>query len=78
MTGYARRAVAHESGQRYTGGDPVSPAIDVLNTLGGEMTRFVGPVDVTVQGSLTFDLNRNLQSDKTNAGLGVSVRYRAW
>ena len=78
VTGYARRAVAHESGQRYTGGDPVSPAIDVLNTLGGEMTRFVGPVDVTVQGSLTFDLNRSFQSDKTNAGLGVSVRYRAW
>ncbi|MDO8501422.1 MAG: capsule assembly Wzi family protein [Gemmatimonadaceae bacterium] len=67
VTGYARRVVAHESAEP-----------DVLNTLGGEMTRFVGPVDVTVQGSLTFDLNRNLQSDKTNVGLGVSVRYGAW
>ena len=78
VTGYVRRSVAHETAAVYTTGDRISRAVDALNTLGAEVTRFVGPLDVTRQGSLTSNLNRNFQPDKTNAGLGMSVRYGAW
>ncbi|MDQ3080791.1 MAG: hypothetical protein M3R07_01090 [Gemmatimonadota bacterium] len=78
LTAFVRRAVQHETQGRYVSGPPLRKATDVMNTLGIEVTRFVGNLDITVQPGLTFELNRNLESDQTNAGLAVSVRYSAW
>jgi hypothetical protein len=74
---YFRRAVAHETTQVYKKGDLIPRAVDVLNTLGGDFAQFRGPLEITLGGTLTFDLNRDLISDRTNLGLGISVRH-AW
>jgi hypothetical protein len=74
---FFRRAVAHESAELYDGGEPVRDAVDAVNTLGAEITRFRGAFDVTVNASITLDLNRNLAFDKTNAAFGVVFR-RGW
>lgn len=76
-SGYFRRAVAHERTDTYVTGARLPHAVDVLNTLGGELGRFRGPLEITLSGSLTFDLNRDLIDDRTNLGFGISARH-AW
>ncbi len=74
---YYRRAVAHETAQRYSSGNPDPRAIDVLNTIGGGLSRFYRDFDLNLGGSVTFDLNRNLTDDRTNFSLSTSVS-RQW
>jgi len=74
---YFRRAVAHETTEIYSKGGPIPKAVDVLNTLGGDFAQFRGPLEITLSSSLTFDLNRDLISDRTNLGFGISARH-AW
>ncbi|HEY0242592.1 MAG TPA: capsule assembly Wzi family protein [Gemmatimonadaceae bacterium] len=74
---FFRRAVTHESAEEYAGGDAIRDTPDVMNTLGAEVMRFRGSLDIILNASLTVELNRNLEFDKTNAGVGIVFR-RAW
>ncbi|MEP6506608.1 MAG: capsule assembly Wzi family protein [Gemmatimonadales bacterium] len=73
---YFRRVVQHEKNGELIGIEPgtVKKPVDVLNSLGWEMSRFVGKVDITVKAALTFDLNRYFLSDQTNATVGIAAR----
>ena len=74
---FFRRAVAHESAEEYAGLDPIPHTPDVMNTLGAEITQFRGSFDVTLNASLTVELNRNLAFDTTNGSVGIVFR-RGW
>lgn len=54
--------------------EPLSRPVDVQNSVGAEMTRFVGPFDITGRIVLTSELNRYFLSDKSNANFGLSIR----
>jgi len=54
--------------------EPVNHAVDVMNSIGGELTRFVGPFDIGARLVLTKDINRNFLGDRSNVTLGFNVR----
>jgi hypothetical protein len=58
----------------YRSGLPTENAVDVMNSIGAEMTRFIGPVDVTARATITGEINRNLRGDRTNGNFFLSVR----
>jgi hypothetical protein len=70
------RIVAHEDRSYLPPNPVIDPAVDVMNSLGAEVTRFVGPLDVTAGLILTRELNRYLGSeDASNANFSLSLRY---
>ena len=77
ITASFSRVTAHEDRSGFGPDALINPATDVLHSLGGEMTRFVGPLDVTLKLILTRDLNRYLERNKdvTNANFALTVRH---
>jgi hypothetical protein len=74
LTAFFVRNVAHEARTLYRSGRPTENAVDVMNSIGAEMTRFIGPVDVTARATITGEINRNLRGDRTNGNFVLSVR----
>ena len=75
VTASFSRFTAHEN-RIAEPGQIIDPATDVMNSLGAEVTRFVGRLDVTAKMVLTRQLNRHLEDrDATNASFGLSVRH---
>jgi hypothetical protein len=58
----------------YIDGPALDPAVDVQYSLGAELSRFVGPFDVTGRAVVTSDANRYFLSDKANLNFGLIVR----
>lgn len=48
--------------------------VDVMNSLGMEVSRFVGPFDVSGKVVFTDNLNRYFTSDASNLNFGLTVR----
>ena len=48
-----------------------------MHSLGGEVTRFVGPLDITARVVLARDWNRYLERNKdaTNVNFALTVRH---
>jgi hypothetical protein len=74
LTAFFVRNVAHEALTVYRSGLPTENAVDVMNSIGAEMTRFIGPIDVTARATITGEINRNLRGDRTNGNFFLSVR----
>ncbi|MDQ3082468.1 MAG: hypothetical protein M3R07_09680, partial [Gemmatimonadota bacterium] len=55
-------------------GPEIDGPVDVQNSIGGELTRFVGAFDVTGKAVLTSNLNRNYRGDRTNGTVALVVR----
>lgn len=76
VTATFSRITVHQDRSGRGSNPQIRPAIDVMNSLGGEVTRFVGPLDVTVKLVITRELNRYLtDEDATNASFGLKVRH---
>ncbi len=58
----------------YLSGAPFTKGVDVMNSLGAEMSRFVGPFDVSGKVVFTDNLNRYFTSDASNLNFGLTVR----
>ena len=77
MTASYSRVTAHEDRSGFGPDAGIDPATDVMHSLGGELTRFVGPLDVSLKVVLTRDWNRYLEKnrDVSNANLASTVRH---
>lgn len=73
---FTSRVTQHELSTRtqYSSGEPLSKPVDVEQSLGAELSRFVGPFDIAGRVVLTSDLNRYFLSDKSNANFALTVR----
>ena len=71
------RVTAHEDRSGFGPDAGIDPATDVMHSLGGEITRFAGPFDITARLVVTRNWNRYLErnSDATNANLALTVRH---
>jgi len=58
----------------YVSGTPFTKGVDVMNSIGAQVSRFIGPFDVTGKLVFTDNLNRYFQSDVSNVNLGLTVR----
>ena len=58
----------------YIDGPPLENPIDVQYSLGGELSRFIGPFDVTGRAVVTSEANRYFLSDKSNFNIGLMIR----
>lgn len=58
----------------YVTGPPTSKPVDVQNSIGADLTRFVGPFDITAKAALTSNLNRNFRGDRVNGTVALVVR----
>lgn len=58
----------------YVSGPPFTKGVDVMNSFGTEVSRFIGPFDVSGKIVLTDNLNRYFLSDVANANFGLTVR----
>jgi hypothetical protein len=75
MSGFFSRVTQREQAGFMRGAnEPIKHAVDVMNSIGGEFSRFVGPFDIGARLVLTKDINRNFQADKSNVTLGFNVR----
>ncbi len=73
ITAFISREVQHEL-RGPTTGRPIPKAVDALNSIGAEATRFIGPLDVTARVTLATDINRYFRADVSNANLMLGVR----
>jgi hypothetical protein len=55
-------------------GQAQEKGVDVQNSIGAELSRFVGPFDIAGRIVLTSELNRYFLSDKSNANFALTVR----
>jgi hypothetical protein len=76
MTAFVSREVLHEERPpvQYSSGPPLERPVDVLNSLGAEASRFIGPFDFMARTTLTVDFNRYFRADRANANFALSVR----
>lgn len=74
MTAFVSRVVAHEVRTTYESGPAAMNGVDVMNSIGVEAMRFIGPFDVTARLTLTDDLDRNFITDRANANLQLGIR----
>jgi len=58
----------------YVSGQPFTKGADVMNSIGTEVSRFLGPFDVTGKIVFTDNLNRYFLSDVSNVNFGLTVR----
>ena len=58
----------------YVSGAPFTRGVDVENSIGTEISRFVGPFDVSGKIVLTDNLNRYFLSDVSNVNFGLTIR----
>jgi len=74
LTAFFSRATAHEQAGFIRGVDaPLEGAVDVMNSIGAEVTRFAGPFDITGRLVFTSNINRNFLEDRGNATFGLTV-----
>jgi hypothetical protein len=75
---FTSRVTQHEISTRnnpqYTSGPAIEKAVDVQQSIGAELSRFVGPFDVAGRVVLTSNMNRYFLSDKSNANFALTVR----
>jgi hypothetical protein len=74
---FTSRVTQHELSSRdkqYTSGPALEKPVDVQNSLGAELSRFVGTFDISGRIVLTSELNRYFLSDKSNANFALTVR----
>jgi hypothetical protein len=69
------RKIGHETGRYDLNGIDRSQDTDVLHSVGAEIVRFRGPVDLNANIVVTADLNRYFQSDVYNTALNLGFRY---
>jgi hypothetical protein len=76
MTAFIRRQVQHEERFPiiYRSGPALERAVDVMNSIGGEMSRFIGPFDVMGRVVLTADMNRYFRADQNNLNFALQIR----
>ncbi|MBA3341126.1 MAG: hypothetical protein H0T48_04755 [Gemmatimonadaceae bacterium] len=74
MTAFVSRAVSKEVLTQYQSGPDTPRAVDVMNSVGIEALRFIGPVDVLGRIVLTTELNRNFTGDRTNGSFVLGLR----
>lgn len=76
LTGFIRRQAMHEARWPtvYHRGAPLFRAVDVMNSIGGEVNRFFGPLEVLARLTLTTNLNRYFLSDQSNANFALQVK----
>ncbi|MEO5902893.1 MAG: capsule assembly Wzi family protein, partial [Gemmatimonadaceae bacterium] len=60
--------------QAYLSGEPFTKGVDVMNSIGAEMSRFLGPFDISGKVVFTDNLNRYFNSDVSNLNVGLTVR----
>jgi hypothetical protein len=58
----------------YENGPRLENPVDVQYSLGAELTRFVGPFDVSGRAVFTSEKNRHFLEDKGNVNLALTVR----
>lgn len=73
FTLFVNREVQHEDKGVVTG-HVVPKAVDVMNSIGAEATRFLGPLDITARVTLTEDINRFFLADVPNANFMLGIR----
>lgn len=76
MTAFVSREVQHQVPRpiAYRSGPAIENPVDAITSIGGEVKRFVGPIDVAARMSVNFDLNRYFLADRTNANFAVEIR----
>lgn len=75
ITAFVSRTTAHEKTGSIKGQPaPVEHAVDVLNSIGGEVTRFIGPFDIGARVVLTRNFNRNFEKDVNNGTFNLTIR----
>lgn len=65
---------ASTRGPQYSTGPALAKPVEVERSLGAELSRFVGPFDVSGRVVLTSDMNRYFLSDKSNANFALTIR----
>ncbi|MEO5589832.1 MAG: hypothetical protein ABIS03_09615 [Gemmatimonadaceae bacterium] len=58
----------------YTSGPAIPDPVDAQYSIGGEYSRFVGPLDITGRLVLTSELNRHFATDQSNANFALIIR----
>lgn len=75
---FTSRVTQHElptrNNPQYSSGPALEKAVDVEHSIGAELSRFVGPFDVSGRVILTSDMNRYFLNDKSNANFALTVR----
>ena len=76
MTAFVTREVQHEVRYPivYSSGQAIERPVDEITSIGGEVKRFIGPVDVLARMIVNVDLNRYFLADRTNANFALEVR----
>jgi hypothetical protein len=77
MTFFLSRATQHELSSladQYASGPALEKPVDVEQSVGTEISRFVGPFDVTGRVVLTSNLNRYFLKDVSNANFALIIR----
>jgi hypothetical protein len=76
MTAFVVRQVQHELRfpNIYRRGPALEKAVDVMNSVGGEVSRFVGPFDVLARATYTLDMNRYFRADQSNGNFALQIR----
>jgi hypothetical protein len=76
ITAFVRRQVQHEERfpTIYRRGPALEKAVDVMNSLGGEVSRFWGPFDILARLTITADMNRYFRADQSNANFALQIR----
>jgi hypothetical protein len=58
----------------YVSGPAFKRGVDVENSIGTEVSRFIGPFDVGAKLVFTDNLNRYFLNDVANANFGLTIR----
>ena len=77
MRFFLSRATQHELSSladQYASGPALEKPVDVEQSVGTEISRFVGPFDVTGRVVLTSNLNRYFLKDVSNANFALIIR----
>lgn len=77
LKGFLSRVVQRQISARepwYVSGAPAENTTDVQYSFGAELTRFLGPFDVTGRAVLTSNANRYFADDAGNANLALIIR----
>ena len=61
-------------GPEYVTGEALEKPVEVQQSIGAELSRFVGTFDVSGRIILTSNMNRYFLADKSNANFALTVR----
>ncbi|HVF39212.1 MAG TPA: capsule assembly Wzi family protein [Gemmatimonadaceae bacterium] len=74
LTAFVSRAVSKETITQYQSGQATPRPVDVMNSIGVETLRFIGPVDVLARVVFTANLDRNFTGDRSNGSFVLGLR----